>query len=157
MRLGGTHSAFLFGHTKFGDYSQTSQGINHSKTPHHLLPIGLAIVNPWLAGFDHLAIVNDTMINYSPAAVCPLKYCITSPVLQSHIPTVLSNDAVITFVSSKQMSAQVCVLRATLHWPSRKSQSLTDRSSDPESYKIFTCRSCENMIIKRQQRNVTVT
>ena len=66
-----------------------------------------------------------------PAAVCPLNHCNASPVLQSHIPMVLSNDAVRTLSSSKQMSAHVCVLRTHLHCPVVKSHSLTDLSSDP--------------------------
>ena len=42
-----------------------------------------------------------------PAAVCPLKHCNLSPVSQSHMPTVLSNEAVMTLSSSKRTSAQV--------------------------------------------------
>ena len=47
------------------------------------------------------------------------------------MPTVLSNDAVMTFSSSKQISAHVWVFRTYIQCPVVKSQSLTDLSSDP--------------------------
>ena len=72
-----------------------------------------------------------TLNSRLPAAVWPLKHRKTSPVFQSHMPTVLSNDAVMTFSSSKQISAHVWVFRTYIQCPVVKSQSLTDLSSDP--------------------------
>lgn len=90
-----------------------------------------------IQGVNHLATHTSkdikvcTLNSRLPAAVWPLKHCKTSPVFQSHIPTVLSNDAVMTLSSSKQISAHVWVFRTYTQCPVVKSQSLTDRSSDP--------------------------
>ena len=59
---------------------------------------------------------NQSLLQFNlPAAVCPLKHCNLPPEFQSHMPIVLSNDAVRTLFSSKQMYAQVCVFRTNSH------------------------------------------
>ena len=84
-----------------------------------------------LATYTSKIIKVCTLNSRLPAAVWPLKHCKTSPVFQSHMPRVLSNDAVMTLSSSKQISAHVWVFRTYTQCPVFKSHSLTDRSSDP--------------------------